>query len=182
GRYPSLRTEIEAVASALRKHAIATELKWPSVWQHGDFKLENLILDPATYSIVGVIDWELSCERGLPLLDLLYLIVYDRGVNEGLKLEDVYLMEILEWKFSARDNALLDEYLRTVGMTVTDAKIWAATYLIHDIGIRRFYSVSDPQHVSILKKMLSKTADALASPQSGAAAELRGAPAAGTST
>lgn len=158
-RYPTLQKDIDLVARAVQRRGI--ERDWMTVWQHGDFKLENLILNPRTLTIVAVIDWELSRERGLPLLDLLYLIVYDRNVSLGLALEDIYLAEILTWKFVQTDKQLLNEYLSTLGLNVDDPTMWAAIYMIHDIGIRRHYSIDNPQQCAILKKMLRETANAL---------------------
>ena len=160
-RYPTLQKDIDLVARAVQRRGIDRD--WMTVWQHGDFKLENLILNPKSLAIVAVIDWELSRERGLPLLDLLYLIVYDRNVTLGLALEDIYLAEILTWKFTQTDEKLVNEYLTRFGLNVDDSKMWAAIYLIHDIGIRRHYSISNPQHCAILKKMLRETANALES-------------------
>lgn len=36
---------------------------------HGDFRLDNLVLDPDTFEIIGVLDWELATV-GDPLMDL----------------------------------------------------------------------------------------------------------------
>ena len=36
---------------------------------HGDFRLDNVVLDPATLEVVGVLDWEMAT-LGDPLMDL----------------------------------------------------------------------------------------------------------------
>lgn len=45
---------------------------------HGDFWPSNLLLDPATGSISGIIDWESGERRGLPIHDALHLVLYTR--------------------------------------------------------------------------------------------------------
>jgi aminoglycoside phosphotransferase (APT) family kinase protein len=45
----------------------------PLVRTHGDFTTSNCLFDE-TGALVGVVDWEVSDERGLPLLDLLQLM------------------------------------------------------------------------------------------------------------
>jgi hypothetical protein len=158
-RYPELQKTIEQIRRAVQHRGAYRD--WLAVWQHGDYKLENLILDPRSLEVVGVIDWELSRELGLPLLDILYLIVYDRNVNQMQAQENVYLTEVLPWKFAQDDELLLNEYLTALGLIVDDRTLWAAIYLIHNIGVRRHYSIANPQHFAILKKMLDETAKAL---------------------
>lgn len=158
-RYPVLQGEIMQLADIVLA-------RWPehgciTVWQHGDYKLENLIVDPKSFSVVGVIDWELSCEAGLPLLDMLHLIAYSHGIEHGLPYEDIFCQVVLSWRFSSEENALLDEYLAGIGYSVADTVIWAALYLIHDIGIRRLYTLSTPGDREILETKLRATLVAL---------------------
>lgn len=42
---------------------------------HNDFKLDNVVLDPRSFSAVGVLDWDMGT-RGDPLLDLATLLSY----------------------------------------------------------------------------------------------------------
>jgi len=47
----------------------------PATLLHGDFKLDNIILDPATLKPRAVLDWDMST-RGDPLFDLAILLSY----------------------------------------------------------------------------------------------------------
>ncbi len=63
--------ELEAISNYLAETLIGKKINL--VYNHGDFYHENILIDPKTLEITGIIDWEMSEKRGLPLLDLLYL-------------------------------------------------------------------------------------------------------------
>ncbi len=74
----------EAVAGD-RDQLIVTEIsRWlagcvppqlPTTLLHSDFKLDNIVLDPATLKPRAVLDWDM-CTRGDPLFDLATLLSY----------------------------------------------------------------------------------------------------------
>jgi aminoglycoside phosphotransferase (APT) family kinase protein len=51
---------------------------------HGDYRLDNLILDPGTRQVRAVLDWEMST-FGDPLMDLALLLVYWERSGDGLR-------------------------------------------------------------------------------------------------
>jgi len=51
---------------------------------HGDYRLDNLVLDPASKDIRAVLDWEMST-LGDPLMDLALLLVYWQQPGDGLR-------------------------------------------------------------------------------------------------
>ena len=66
--------EMDALAEWLREH-LPADSAVPSV-VHGDFKLDNVMLDPADVGrIVAVFDWEMSA-LGDPLVDIGILLAY----------------------------------------------------------------------------------------------------------
>jgi aminoglycoside phosphotransferase (APT) family kinase protein len=51
---------------------------------HGDYRLDNLVLDPGSLDIRAVLDWEMST-LGDPLMDLALLLVYWQQENDVLR-------------------------------------------------------------------------------------------------
>jgi hypothetical protein len=49
---------------------------------HGDYWLGNVLADPESRAVTGVVDWEWSAMRDLPSHDLLHLALYGRCVAE----------------------------------------------------------------------------------------------------
>lgn len=86
----------------------------PLVWEHGDFYHENLLMDPTTFRITGVIDWEMSRRQGLPLLDLLCLFTRSEILFEQKDLSSVFRDKILSRQFSDAEEGMLDRYLETI--------------------------------------------------------------------
>lgn len=52
-------------------------------WIHGDFWSANIMFDPATLAVTGILDWEWAGPTELSALDLLYLLLQGRMVAEG---------------------------------------------------------------------------------------------------
>ncbi len=103
---------------------------------HGDYKIENLLFDPKTLQVTGIIDWDLSRKTGLPLLDLLYLIAYNRVIREAGEIETIFLDCILPGKFSEFERAARDEYIGKTGMDAGFADILTVMFWIHHVAYR----------------------------------------------
>ena len=164
-RYPTFTAEFQSLLALTKNRAAGSA--WQTVWQHGDYKLENVILNPQTKAVVGVIDWELSSKRGLPFLDLLYLIAYNRSIRQSVRISDVYRAAILPWNFKPEEHRLLNAYQKNIGIDATDPLLWATLYLVHDVGIRFTFNVALPDEYNRLKALLTETtASLLAHPAS----------------
>lgn len=158
-RYPSMQTEVRSLAVALKARWIGQ--KQLVVWMHGDFKLENVVIDPSSLAVAGVIDWELSTQHGLPMLDALYLLAYARRSTKGTSYENVYREMILPWQFTAHEQDLLNTYLAAIPYFARDQKMWAGLYLLHELGVRRMYDLSAPGVGEAVRSMLRDTINAL---------------------
>ncbi len=42
---------------------------------HGDFSLKNILADPKTFELSGIIDWDIAARQSIPLLDVLHFFV-----------------------------------------------------------------------------------------------------------
>lgn len=47
-------------------------------WTHGDFAPTNVLIDPESHSITGIVDWELARQDGFPQLDRMHWIISTR--------------------------------------------------------------------------------------------------------
>lgn len=50
-------------------------------WIHGDFWLGNVLFDPTSASVMGILDWEWAAEHELAAHDLLHLLLYSRRTD-----------------------------------------------------------------------------------------------------
>jgi len=69
---------------------------------HNDFKLDNVILDPATLAPVAVIDWDMGT-RGTQLYDLAVLLSYWTQKDDPQVMHDLRQMPSAEQGFPTRD-------------------------------------------------------------------------------
>lgn len=122
----ALRTTIELCAG---------EVDVPLVCMHGDFKIENVMYDQGDGALTGVIDWELSMPKGLPLLDLLYLLGFNRmirGQSRSAALGALTVGDAVE----PEERELISNYLRRLGIAECQRLPLAIAFLCHDIGCR----------------------------------------------
>jgi hypothetical protein len=54
----------------------------PLAFVHGDFKVGNVLVG-ADHMVSGVVDWDLSCRLGFPVVDYAFYRAYDRSVLRG---------------------------------------------------------------------------------------------------
>jgi aminoglycoside phosphotransferase (APT) family kinase protein len=88
---------------------------YPSTFVHGDYRLDNLILDPSSYQVRAVLDWEMST-FGDPLMDLALLLAYWEQPGDRLRRRvNVARNLTVTQGFWSRDR-LLSEYLAATGV------------------------------------------------------------------
>ncbi len=87
----------------------------PSVQGHGDFWLGNVLIDPRTSAVTGIVDWDQADAEAPPLEDILHLLshrkwlfsIYDPGA---------WIRKCLAGGLPARDNDRLSGYLRALDL------------------------------------------------------------------
>jgi aminoglycoside phosphotransferase (APT) family kinase protein len=80
----------------------------PIVPQHGDCKLENVLGDPQRPMQLRLLDWELWRPDGLPLLDLLHLLLSRRRRQSGYSIGGSICRWLLPGDFAPWEQALID--------------------------------------------------------------------------
>lgn len=85
----------------IKKEVIGNKFK--TVWFQGDYKIENVLFDTVDWQIKGIIDWDLSRQHGLPLLDIFYLLMYKDGVETKKT-----VARIFRDKFMSLDSVFLE--------------------------------------------------------------------------
>lgn len=105
---------IDDVAARLAEH-IPSEA--PHRIVHGDYRLDNVILDPQTAAILAVLDWEL-CTLGDPLADLGLLAVYSADRHHDNPLASMGVATVAAG-FPTRDE-LLERYACRSGRDIAE--------------------------------------------------------------
>ena len=90
----------------------------PPTLLHNDFKLDNMILDPADLSPVAVVDWDMG-SRGDPLFDLATLLSYWVEPGDPQAMHDIDQMPTAGHGFPGR-RTVVDAYAERTGRDVSD--------------------------------------------------------------
>jgi aminoglycoside phosphotransferase (APT) family kinase protein len=137
-RNPSVAATVTAWDAPLRRCVMGITL--PTVWMHGDYKVENVMYDQARRELTGVIDWELAQGPGLPLLDPMYLLFYNRLIR-GEEHLDALRDLLLRDRRRTDEQSMLKRYCAAIGLPVEASSALCAMYVAHHIGCRlHFYS------------------------------------------
>ena len=131
---PATTGAVELIEAALREQVWGKSM--PTVWTHGDYKIENVLIDRRTRAVQGVIDWDLSQPEGLPLLDLLYLIAYNRVIREGRVIAELFLDCLLPTRLSTFEEAMYQTYIRDIGIDDTIIEALHIMFWIHHVAYR----------------------------------------------
>lgn len=137
GLWESLSRLRETIGSS------AAQLDFPLVWMHGDFKVENVMYDQRSGALTGVIDWELSMPKGLPLLDLLYLLAFNRMIRGQNRFEAFRALSLGEG-LDQEECDLISDYLRRLEIPEAQRLPLAIAFVCHDIGCRIQWDVLPP--------------------------------------
>lgn len=161
-RYPVIATDLARLRAAVRGALVGLEI--PQVWLHGDFKVENLVVDARTSRLAGVIDWELAEPEGLPFLDLWFLLLYNRTIREAIPFFPGVSGVIVPGTLRPDEQALCDRYARALGVPPGAMPALAAMLMVHHCARRMFY---DNQDAPMMKRISMAIEEALRQIASG---------------
>lgn len=132
-RMPSIADELQTWDEPLRACVMGAVL--PTVWMHGDYKVENVMYEQRHRKLTGVIDWELARGPGLPLLDPLYLLIYNRQIRGEDRFQCIG--DIL-WRdrCNAVEREQLRRYAERVGIAEHLRPALGAMFVMHHFGCR----------------------------------------------
>lgn len=115
----------------------------PAVFQHGDFKIENVIYTPGSGALRGVIDWEHARNPGVPVLDLMYLLVYNRIIR-GSHWTTAINSSIALGQWTPEEQECLRHYMSALGIPESLMLPLRALFLAHHVGCRIHLSPNSP--------------------------------------
>ena len=93
---------------------------------HGDYKLDNVMFDPASARAIAVLDWEMST-IGDPLADLGWMLTYWPDPSGGASGGVIASVDAAEGWMTRRE--MLDRYERRTGRTMRDFPFYQALAL-----------------------------------------------------
>jgi len=155
-RYPALVGVLGRLEAALQKSLIGAEC--PVVWMHGDFKIENVVVDERSFRLLGVIDWELSEPEGLPLLDLWYLLLYNRMIERGVDFLTVVGDMLPPQRLAGEDAARCADYMRELDIPDRLVPGLAGVLIVHHAARRMDMDPNDGQEMGRLGGLLETAA------------------------
>ncbi len=156
-RYPEARDAAHRLRIALEKSLLGANC--PLVWQHGDYKLENLVFDNADRRVLGIIDWELASPCGLALVDLLYLLGYAE-ITLGAEQDILPVMRnrMLAGRWGQGSNALLEAYVREFPEVIPFKNVCMGLFLAHHVANRFTYDPRDLNSQTLMADLMHKIA------------------------
>lgn len=129
-------------------------LTLPLVWMHGDYKVENVMYDPDTRQITGVIDWEHAIFPGLPLLDALFLLVFNRIARGSHHVEAIDALFAGD-QADELESARLTRYCSAMQIPPRAMRALNALFLAHHIG-HRIHTYTDDAGWERIRRLVQR--------------------------
>lgn len=126
--------DMKKVEEYIRKDIIQKQI--PLVLFHADYKAENLIFNPRTLNVRGIIDWDLAMPRGLPLLDVIHLLISKVRVYNKISLSDLITNKVIPMKYNKKEWDYLNKYVKALGLDIDLIPVLSIMYWIHHITYR----------------------------------------------
>lgn len=75
-------------------------------WTHGDYVPGNVLVDPATGAVSGIVDWETSGTPNLQAIDLVQLVLATRALRRGREYGEI-VMDALAGRWTEEERVVL---------------------------------------------------------------------------
>jgi hypothetical protein len=137
-------TKLAGIAENLKKRLNNKNMK--SVWMHGDYKIENILFDTKNWNIDGVIDWDMSRREGVPLVDLLCILLCKAERQSGQSMESIYRQRYVHLKFTPEEMKIIVCYLETLGISIELLLPLTLAYWIEAAAKHIVYTADDGTH------------------------------------
>ncbi len=132
----------------------------PILINHGDFSVDNLMMDGTI--VKGLIDWEFSHLKGLPLVDLLFYIISVRKMKNNIDLVQAISDTLLNSKFLPEEQQLVDEYCAEFNISSKIFKSLSVMVVINFLHYRldikqeiERKNIYDRNYLALIKKIAS---------------------------
>jgi aminoglycoside phosphotransferase (APT) family kinase protein/protein-L-isoaspartate O-methyltransferase len=117
-----------AIRSGLQGAAI------PLVFMHGDYTVDNVRL--LNGAVSGVFDWDLGSPGGLPLLDLLYLIVSSELTRQHGNIAQAFARKCVLLNLDDSERTQVRRYCSALGIASDLVRPLALLTWIYHVGVR----------------------------------------------
>lgn len=97
------------------------------VWTHGDFWPANLLSTAGSDRLTGIVDWEFADSEGMPLIDLLQLLLYTKGRAIGKGFGYLLAERLSVGRFENDERRFIEEYCAE--LDVSSRAIWPLTFM-----------------------------------------------------
>ena len=130
-----------------------------NVTAHGDFSLQNLVFDPRTIKLTGVVDWDLAEQQGWPFRDLMHLLVAWQYETTGATANEAALTVLERLRdASGLEHQLTRKYL-TAMRVEPEQIVWSIQqYLLRNIHDK--YQYGDKKIAPLLERLSAQLATA----------------------
>jgi aminoglycoside phosphotransferase (APT) family kinase protein len=123
-----LRRKVEQLEELLRIQIAGREL--PFSWTHGDFWPGNLLVQPSSGAIGGIVDWDRASADQIPLHDLLHLLAYTRKLQQRSELGEEIVSYLLPAAFDKYARSLIKEAVEQLDLP-TGGEFFRAITLLY---------------------------------------------------
>jgi Phosphotransferase enzyme family len=98
---------------------------WPFVFNHGDYWLGNLLFDPKTGRLQGVIDWDRALPSSLPLIDLFNVLLSARAEMASTSVIHQLIQGMRMTALDPADKRVIAQYAKRLGFELSPSQLRA---------------------------------------------------------